>query len=240
VVQGTRLLDAIVRPDQRRRKSETETNNMRIFLVAVAAMFLLGCPSVWNGTAVEKSIPAEDQFKAADRSFQQKDYAAAVEQFERLKSGSPDFDKMPEVYLKIAEALQAQGSYDKAIARYLQFVQLYPHHKDILKAKYNIAHCYFSQIKSSDLDNRIVTRAAEAFKAVAEAPEGGTWAKKADEKYKECLTKLAAKELYKAQTYYGMGKNDAAIMAAKRVIELYPKSESVDRAKALIEKIKGK
>jgi outer membrane protein assembly factor BamD len=240
VVPGARLFDAIVGPDERRWRSETETNNMRLFLVAVAAIFLLGCPSVWEGKVVKKNLPPEDQFKAAERSLQQKDYAAAVERFERLKSGSPDFKKMPEVYFKIAESLQAQGLYDKAIARYRNFVELYPHHKDVPKAKYNIALSYFKQIKSTDLDNRIVTRAAEAFKAVADNPEGGPWAKKAQEKYKECLKDLAAKEIYKAETYVSMGRYKAARLSAQRVLEQYPKLGYDERAKALIKKYKGK
>ncbi len=209
-------------------------------LVALTAMLLAGCPAAWNSKVEDKPAGAEELFKGGEERFEKKDYANAVDYFERLKSAYPDFQKMPDVYLKIADSLYNQGSYDKATARYLQFLELYPNHKDVTRAKYQIAMGYFHQIRNTDLDNRIVQRAEQAFKLVADAPDAGEWGKKAEEKRNECLKKLAEKELYKARTYVSMGNYKAARLAAKRILEEYPKLGYDEEASNLIKKIKGK
>lgn len=210
------------------------------FLIVLAAVVLTGCPSIWQPTTTSEPPSPDQLFKTAEEHFQKKDYAKAIEVFERLKSAHPEFKEMPEVYMKIADSFFNQKSYENAIARYLQFLELYPAAKDINRAHFQIAMAYFNQIKGVDLDNRAVKQAAEAFKTLAENPEAGEWAKKAAEKYKECLGKLAEKELYKAGNYISTGNYKAARLAAKRVLEDYAKSGHDEEAEALLKKIKGK
>jgi outer membrane protein assembly factor BamD len=219
----------------------TKVKNLLLgILAALTAMLLAGCPALWNAKVEDKPAGAEELFKAAEERFEKKDYANAVEHFERLKSAYPDFQKIPEVHLKIADSLYNQGTYDKANARYIEFLELYPNHKDVTRAKYQIAMGYFHQIKNMDLDNRTVQRAAQAFKLVADMPDAGEWGKKAEEKRNECLKRLAEKELYKARTYVSMYKYNAARLAAKRILEEYPKLGYDEEASNLIKKIKDK
>jgi outer membrane protein assembly factor BamD len=201
---------------------------------------LAGCPTLWNGKVTETPAGAEELFKQAEARFSEKRYDKAVELYEKLKSAHPDFEKISQVYLGIADALYEKGDNEKAISRYQQFIELYPAHKEIQRAKYNIALSYFKQIRNVDLDNRIVNTAAEAFKALRDDPEAGEWSKKAGEKYDECLKKLAEKELYKARTYVSMGKYNSAKMAAKRVLEEYGKLGYDEEAEDLLKSIKGK
>jgi len=131
-------------------------------LATVATLLLSGCPSLWNSSATtEKSSTNPDEtFKEAEASFQKKDYARAQELYERIRvSNPPDFKKIPEVNLQIAEALFNQGLYEQAMSRYYQFLELYPNHKEVPRAKYQIAMCHFKQIKRFDLDNRAVKQA---------------------------------------------------------------------------------
>lgn len=209
-------------------------------LVLLGFLLIAGCPSIWQPTTVEESPSAEALFKAAEEHFEKKDYAKAIEAYERLKSAYPEFKDMPKVYLKIADSFFNQKSYENAVARYLQFLELYPSGKDVNRAHYQIAMAYFNQIKGVDLDNRVVKQAAEAFKSLADNAEGGEWAKKAAEKYKECMGKLAEKELYKARNYISTGNYKAARLAAQRVLENYSKSGHDEEADALLKKIKGK
>ena len=147
---------------------------------------------------------------------------------------------MPEVYLKIADALFDEKSYDKAIAPYQQFIDLYPGNKEVSRAKFNIGMAYFDQIKNADVDNSVVQTATSAFKALADSPNAGEWAKKAEEKYNECRKKLAEKEMYKAHTMLTVGNYQAARLAAKRVLDEYPKLGYDSDASDLIKSIKGK
>jgi len=208
--------------------------------VAVAALLLVGCPSLWKADNPEKPLAPEELFKNAEGHFDKKDYDAAIEEYERLKSAHPDFKKIADVYLKIADAFYQKGDYDKAVARYQQFIELNPGNPEIPRTKYNIAMCYFRQIKRLDLDSRVVQGAADKFKEIMDDPNAGEWAKKAKEKFEECMKKRAEKEMYKARTYVSMGRYKAARLSAKRVLEEYGKLGFDKEADDLIKSIKGK
>jgi outer membrane protein assembly factor BamD len=226
----------------RSRKASRRRGSSALLLICIfsAALFLAGCPALWNMEQTEKVASADDLFQKAEDYFQKKDYAKSVETYEQLKSAYPDFKKMPYVLLKIADALYTEGFYDKAIGRYMQFIELYPANKEVPRARYYAAMASFNQIKTTDLDSRIIQKSADAFKAVANDPNAGEWAKKADEKYAECRKKLAGKELDKARTYISLGSYQAARMAAKRVIDEYPNLGYDEEANNLIKKIKNK
>lgn len=208
--------------------------------MAMVAMLLVGCPSFWNSKDVAKTPSAEELYKKAEALFKDKDYRGAIEAYRRLKSAHPDFEKIPDVYMKIADAFYDSGDFEKAASAYLQFAELHPGHEQVTRAKFQVAMCYFKQIKNTDLDSRAVTIAAERFKALRDNPDAGEWGKKASEKYDECLKKLAEKELDKARTYISMGKYKSARIAAKRVLEEYGKLGLNQQAEDLIKSIKGK
>jgi outer membrane protein assembly factor BamD len=209
-------------------------------MIAFVALFSAGCPLLWKADLVDKDTGPDKLFQSAEEQFQKKDYTQAIDLYERLKSGHPDFSKMPEVYLRIADALFDDKSYDKAIARYQQFIDLYPGNKEVSKAKFNIGMAYFNQMKNTDLDNSVVQAATKEFKALADDPKAGEWGKKAQEKYNECRKKLAEKDMYIARTYLTTHNYQAARMAAKRVLDEYPNMGYDKDASDLIKSIKGK
>ncbi len=211
-----------------------------VFVIIVAALLCTACPPIWNTETSGKSVGADELYKAAEADFQKKNYKQAIETYERLKSAYPDFEQIPEVYLKIADSFFDQGAYEKAISRYMQFTELYPGHKEIPRAKFQVALAYFNQIKNTDLDSTVVQRAAKSFKTLMDDPNAEDYAKKAEEKYKECQKKLAEKEIYKARTYVNMERYEAARLAAQRVLNEYPKTGFDEEAKQLIDKIKSK
>ncbi|MBM3302029.1 MAG: outer membrane protein assembly factor BamD [Deltaproteobacteria bacterium] len=208
----------------------------------VVALTLTGCifPFSVQKEDMGKAPGADELFKEAEARFNEKSYDKAIELYERLKSAHRDFDKIAEVYLRIADALYEKGENDKAVARYHQFMELFPAHKEIPRAKYNVAMSYFKQFRNVDLDNRIITGAAEAFKAIRDNPDAGEWAKKAGEKYDECQKRLAEKELNKAKTYVSMGRYASAKTAAKRVLDEYGKLGFDKQAEDLLKSLKGK
>jgi outer membrane protein assembly factor BamD len=216
------------------------TSLVRFLLVTLLAILLSGCPSWWSSDVKEKNPTPEELFSQGQDKIKQKKYEEGVNILERLKSAYPEFKQMPKVYLVIADSFYDQNSYDKAIARYLQFLELYPGDKEASRARYQIGMAYFKQIKGTDLDNTVVKQAIKAFKAVSEAPDPGEWGKKAEEKTRECERKLAEKELYKARSYISLGNYKAARLATQRVLDQYPKLGLDDEAKKLLERIKNK
>ncbi|MGC8908623.1 MAG: outer membrane protein assembly factor BamD, partial [Desulfomonilaceae bacterium] len=190
--------------------------------------------------ATEKNVTPDEMFARAEKLIKEKNYDDAIETLERLKSAHPDYSKIEEVYLKIADAAFEKGSYENAASKYYQFMELYPASKQVPRAKFNVAMCYFKQIKGTDLDNRVIQQAVDAFKTVADDPNAGEWAKKAEEKIRECRRKLAEKELYKAKTYISVGNYKAARVAAQRVLDEYAKVGLDEDAQKLLKSIKNK
>ncbi len=212
----------------------------RIIAVALIVLLLAGCPALWSSETVVKNATPEQLVREGEELFQKKDYAGAISAFDQLKSGHPQFKKTPDAYLKTADAMFENGAYDKAIGRYQTFVELYPLHKEVPRAKYQEALSYFNQIKNTDLDNSMIQSALKAFKALSEDPNAGEWAKKAQEKLGECRKKLAEKEIDKARTYMGMGRYQSARVSAKRVLDEYSKLGYDTEANDLLKKIKDK
>jgi outer membrane protein assembly factor BamD len=211
-----------------------------IVAVALTVLMLAGCPALWNTKSVVKNSTPEQLYREGERLFKEKDYSGAISAFDQLKSAHPQFKKTPDAYLKTADAMFENGAYEKAIGRYQTFVELYPLHKEVPRAKYQAALAYFNQIKSTDLDNSIIQTALQAFKALSQDPKAGDWAKKAAEKLRECRKKLAEKEIYKARTYWQMGRYKSARVSAKRVLDEYSKLGYDTEAKDLLNKVKDK
>jgi len=216
-------------------------NSLVRFLFVILLLTLLsGCPTWWSSDVKEKNTTPEELFSQGTDKIKQKNYEEGVNILERLKSAYPEFKQMPKVYLAIADSFYDQASYDKAIARYLQFLELYPGDKEASRAKYQIGMSYFNQIKGTDLDNSVVKQAIRAFKVVSEAQDTEEWGKKAEEKIRECQRKLAEKELYKAKSYISLGNYKAARLSAQRILDQYSKLGLDDEAKNLLAGIKNK
>jgi outer membrane protein assembly factor BamD len=208
--------------------------------VALTLLMLAGCPALWTSETVVKNSTPEQLYREGERLFEQKDYSGAINAFDQLKSAHPQFEKTPDAYLKTADAMFENGAYEKAIGRYQTFVDLYPLHKEVPRAKYQAALAYFNQIKSTDRDNSMIEAALQALKALSDDANAGEWAKKAKEKLTECRKKLAEKEIYKARTYWQMGRYKSAQVSAKRVLDEYSKLGYDAEAKDLLNKTKDK
>ena len=215
-------------------------NKIVLVLLAFITLLTAGCPSLWKTGVVKSDATPSELYQDAEDRFQKKNYTEAVQLYERLKSAYPDFEKIPRVYVRIADSFFHDGKYEEAVSRYRQFLELYPNHEDKNQAKYNIGMCFFNQIKNTDLDDTMVRKAEQAFKEVVDDPDAGQLKAKAEEKYKDCRTKLAEKELYKARTYLTLKKYTAAKMAAQRILDEYPNSGLDKEAKDLISSVKGK
>ena len=207
-------------------------------MVATLCVICAGCQAPFQTVKTEKLDSPEKKFQAAEDLCNKKNYVQAMELYDDVKSAYPEFKEMPKVYVKIADCLYDDKRYDKSIGRYFQFVELYPNDKEVPRAKYNIGMALFSQIKNIDLDSRIIQKTAEAFKTLSDDPNAGEWAKKAEEKYRECRQKLAAKEWDKATTYLSMSNKQAAGKSARRILDEYPELGYDDKANALLKKLK--
>ena len=228
-----------------RRKNVPRSGNAlrskgALILIVMTAFMVTACPSFWRTKTTEERPSADKLFQEAETLFEKGKYRAAIEIYNRIKSGYPEFEKMPQVYLRIADAYYRNKDYAKSSARYNNFLQLYPKDENTSRAKYMIAMGYFKKIRPIDRDSRMLEKAAEAFKKVVDEAEDSQWKTKAEEKYKECRKKLGEKELYIANQYYKRSRYKSARRVAHRVLQKYPDLGLDDEAKRIIDKTKDR
>ncbi len=215
-------------------------HTIAILFVITIALFGGGCPLV-KDTSLPREEPTPEQlFQKGQTLFEQKKYLQAIEVWEGLKSAHPDFGKMPELYMKLADASFEQGTYEDARARYKECIELYPSHQDIVRAKYMVGMSYYNEIKSIDLDSTALINAADEFASIKDASSNDEWKKKADEKYRECRKKLGQKELLKATEYLSKKQYKPASIAAQRVVDEFKDLGLDDQAKAILDRTKDK
>jgi outer membrane protein assembly factor BamD len=211
-----------------------------LLFVILIALLAGGCPSLTNKSLPQEEPKPEQIFEKGQTLFEKKKYAEAIQVWESLKSAHPDFAKMPEVYIKLADASFKSSTYDDAIGRYRQYIELYPTHDDALRAKYMVGMCYYSQIKPTDLDSGSLGYAASEFESIRDGSSDNEWKKKADEKYRDCRKKIGEKELYKARTYLSLRQYKSARMAAQRVMDEFKDLGLDEKAQAILDKTKDK
>lgn len=217
------------------------TFTIRAALILISIVFLTatGCKTLFPTVKSSADMTAQEKYERAQELKKDGELRQAVVALERLESAHPDFEKIPQVQLEVAQIWFDMEEYDRAISEFKRFINYNPTHEDAGKAKYMVALAYFNQIKPTDRDDTMVIRAAEEFKAVVDDPAAGDYRDEAREKLLECRRKLADKELYKARTYLTLGKDKAARIAAQRVLDVYPEVGREDEAKAIIKKSKG-
>ncbi len=206
-----------------------------LFVTAVA-----GCPSIWKSDATKEEPSAQELFNQAEAAFAKESYRDAIELYERVRGEFPEFDKKPQVYVKIADAYFELGEFEDAISRYDQFLGLYPASEEAPRAKYMEGMAYFKRIGAIDRDNRYARSATKAFKRVVDESPNGEWKDKAEEKYRDCRKKLGEKELYKARQYQKLKRYKSAGISAQRVLDEYGDLGLDKEAKEILEDVKGR
>lgn len=215
-------------------------HGMMAAVAVITAVLLSGCPSIWSSNTAKQEPSPEQLFEDAEKKYNNESYPQAIEIYERIKSAHPNFEKMPQVQMRIADSFFKNSQYENAASEYTRFTELYPKDEDVPRAKYQVGMCYFKQMLRLDLDNTVVRRATEVFKEVMDQYADSKWGQEAAKKYVECRKKLAEKELYKAKTYYTIKRYRSARKAATRILEQYPNLGFDKQAKALLKKAEAK
>ncbi len=112
--------------------------------------------------------------------------------------------------LKMADCAFLRGEYLEAIERYTEFKKRYPFHPDVPYADFQIAMCYFEQMRPKDRDQEPTRKALRAFQEVLQKYPDTIFAEKARQKVALCKRRLAEHEIYVGKFYLKKGKYRAA------------------------------
>jgi outer membrane protein assembly factor BamD len=179
--------------------------------------------------------PADDLYKSANDSFEQKNWELAIRDLKTLLENYPLDTRAEEAEIKIAEAHYHDKEYAEAIAAYSDFQRMHPTSPRQAEVEYTIGICYMEQMKTIDRDLSAATNAAARFESVMLRFPTSEFAEKARDKLKLCREHLAAREFYIAEYYRKHGSERASRTRLEGLIATYPETESALRAKASLE-----
>ena len=90
-------------------------------LIVLCLATMVGCSS----TPEYVGMTQEEGLAYAQRKFEAADHKEAIEALEQIAAGSPDFERMPEVRLLMADAFYHDGDYLTAVSEYTRVLDRY-------------------------------------------------------------------------------------------------------------------
>lgn len=205
---------------------------------AFAALLLLplmaGCSSSDDDeakAAANASVPpVEDMYNNALDALNQKKYATAVTQFDRVDQNYPYSTWAVNAQLMQGYAQYQQNKYTDAIGTLDRFIQLHPTHRDIAYVYYLRALCYYEQIADVQRDQKGTEEAMKALQEVVNRFPNTAYA--SDAKFKIDLARdhLAGHEMLIGRWYQKQHLYAAAVGRFQRVVDDYQTTNHVPEA----------
>lgn len=191
--------------------------------ISIAALSLAGL--LFSGCAKEgylsKSKSGDDAMHECQKLSENKEYDAANECFELLKSRFSGSQAAFEADLDIGDNYFRKKDYLLAAETYLAFAKLHPTHEKIGYAYYRIGLSYLRESpKAIARDQEYLTPAIHYLELAMGDPDPQVQAL-AREKWIEARTRIAKRDFYIGRFYYKTGEYLSAIPRFEEVVSDY-------------------
>ena len=165
--------------------------------------------------------PPEALYADAQKSFDEKQYKTAANQFDEVERQHPYSQWATKAKLMSAYASYQDSDYAAALITLDNFIELHPGHPDIAYAYYMKAICYYEQIVDVGRDQELTDKAEKALDEVMRRFPDTAYAR--DAKFKQDLTHdhLAGKEMEIGRFYLKRSYYQAALNRFRNVVENY-------------------
>ena len=163
----------------------------------------------------------------------------AVEILKKVVENAPYGKYAQEAQFKLGEALKKSERYEEAIQAYHKLVEDYPNSKFATRAMYEESSCAYKASLRPAYDATATDNAIKTFEKFTYKNKDTDLAQKADKTMKRLKDNVAEKSFKTAEFYESQGKKEAAIIYYQDVIDTYPDSSFVGKAKAKIEALKN-
>lgn len=213
-----------------------------LLVVLAAALLAAGCSSApYDETA---NWSAQELFEEAKDAMGSKDYARAIQYFEKLEARYPYGRYAQQAQLEVAYAHWKDDERALAVAAVERFIKLHPNHANVDYAYYlkglinfNDQLGIFSWLTSPDMSDRDPKSAREAFDAFKEVvtrfPES-RYAEDSASRMRYLVNALASHEVHVARYYMKRSAYLAAANRAQVAIQRYPQAPAVEEAVYLL------
>jgi len=164
----------------------------------------------------------------------------AVEIFKKVVENAPYGKFAEESQFKLGEALKKSERYEEAVQAFHKLLEDYPKSKLATQAMYEESHCAYKASLKPAYDAAATDNAIKTFEKFVYKNKDADLAKNADATMKRLKDNVSEKSFRAAEFYEAQGKTQAAIIYYQDVIDTYPDSIFVSKAKAKIEALKAK
>lgn len=205
-------------------------------LAGICILLLLNGCAVWHSIFgdEENLTPAELMTQGVEE-FNDGDFEAAAEIFQKIKDRYPYSKFATRAELKMADAQYEKGLFDEAYDSYTEFEKLHPKNPDVPYVMFQKGMCNFRRVSTIDRDQSYTREAKEDFERLIKMYRKSPYAERARRKVRECYIKLAEHEVYVGDYYFKMGKYRPALDRYLYLIEHYP---DVGQYYSALEKVK--
>jgi outer membrane protein assembly factor BamD len=187
-----------------------------LFLVACALCALLAA------CAVKKPPTGEDYYQQAQLNYTNKEYHAAIENYQYVVDKYPFSPYAEESEMKIGLAYYKDKDYAQAVAALDDFQRMHPTSKDLQLVSYYIAMSYFDQVGREDQDQSKTELALARFTAIQQRFPESEFAELAKEKSEVCREVLARHQKVVGDYYYKRANFRAAESRLAELMQKYP------------------
>lgn len=197
-----------------------------LFCLAISSS---GCSSIsmpsmpsfsWrSGTKADAT--AEALFDEGMRSFNEKRYVRAIDNFSKLRTDYPFSPQITQVELKIADAYYLNQQYPEAINALKEYQSMHPTNENIPFVLLRLGQSHFDQFTSTDRDQKNTEIAKGYFENVINSYPKSPQAAEAKEKLAKCLEYLAEHEFNIAFFYFKQEKYPAARDRFEEIVRKY-------------------
>ena len=138
--------------------------------------------------------------------------------------------------LRTGDAYYKKEEYKQSVIEYQEFLKRHPGHKESQHALYYLAMSYYNLRKSPDRDPTYVRNALDRFLEYQYKYPDSDKSQKVEKRIMNCKNILAKREIYIGDFYNRHDNYKAAYERYKNVLDKYPDTKYVSKAKKKMEK----
>ena len=184
-------------------------------MTALALLSAAGC-------SLRKKPTGEDYYAQGQANFQDHEYKAAVENYQKLIDEYPFSPYEEDAELKIGLASYQEKEYAEAIAALDDFQRMHPTSKKLDLVTYYIAMSYYDQIGREDQDQSKTEAALKRFEEIEQRFPEGSFDELAREHVAVCREMLARHDMVVGSFYYKRANFRAAESRFAELMQKYP------------------
>ncbi len=219
---------------------------MRHSLAVFLLLTLTACSSLPDADNLDKSLSAEELYKAAKESLDKESYETAIKKFESLQSRFPYGRYAQQALLEVAYAYYRQNEPESAISAAERFIKQYPNNPHVDYAYYvkGLANFHgerglldsLGRQDPTERDPRAAQDSFAAFKDLVTRFPTSKYAPDSRVRMQYLINALAKYEIHVASYYLRRGAHIAAVNRAKEVLTQYPNTPAIHDALLILVK----